>query len=171
MDSSICSSIPHSSSSPSPVAHLVLPCCSFVCPFSFPFTSIIPELFALLFTPNNVPISSLGFNAEFWLLESPEICRDFEISNSLISFLGFLPPQHIVDSSHRPWAPVVFVHRTPGLGTAGGKCDADWGPRSNLNDGFVLPTTSDQRNQLNDRLLSALIRLHRSFTPPPARTL
>ncbi|GMN53903.1 hypothetical protein TIFTF001_023024 [Ficus carica] len=164
---------------PSPVA--VLRCCSFVCPFSFPCTfglfssveastSIIPDLFALPFTPNIVPFSSLGFNPEFWLLDLPEICRDFKIPNSQISVLRFLPPPHIVNSSHRSWAPAVSVHRTRGLGTAGGQCGTDWGRGSNLDDGFVLPTIFDQRNQLNDRLLPALIRLHRPFTPPPAQT-
>ncbi|GMN25251.1 hypothetical protein TIFTF001_040681 [Ficus carica] len=144
---------------PSPVT--VFRCCSFVCPFSFPCafglfssveasTSIIPDLFTLPFTPNIVPFSSLGFNSEFWLLDSPEICRNFEIPNSQILVLRFLPPPHIVDSSHRSWAPAVSVHRTRGLGTAGGQCDADWGRGSNLDDGFVLPTISDQRNQLND---------------------
>ncbi|GMN37536.1 hypothetical protein TIFTF001_006902 [Ficus carica] len=157
----------------SPVA--VLRCCSFVYPFFFPCafglfssveasTSIIPDLFALPFTPNIVPFSSLGFNPKFWLLDS------HEIPNSQISVLRFLPPPHIVDSSHRSWAPAVSIHRTRGLGTAGGQCGADWGRGSNLDDGFVLPTISDQQNQLNDRLLLALIRLHRSFTPPPART-
>ncbi|GMN66973.1 hypothetical protein TIFTF001_036039 [Ficus carica] len=141
---------------PSPI-WFIPPAPSSVLSLSRCSTSIFPEFFALLFTPNNVPISSLWFNAEFWLLESPEICRDFEIPNSLISFLGFLPPQHIVDSHRRPRAPAVSVHRTPGLGT---KWGADWGPRSDLDDGFVLPTISEQRNQLNDRLLPALIRLH-----------
>ncbi|GMN66036.1 hypothetical protein TIFTF001_035099 [Ficus carica] len=155
------SSVPHRSSSPSLLAHLVLPCCSFVCPSSFPcafglFSSVearsrfsgywnriysipyapavcstlrIPELFALLFTTNNISISSFGLNPEYWLMASPESCRDFKIPNSLILFLGFLPPGLIFDSSRGTWAPAGSVHRTPGLGTADGKCGADWGPR------------------------------------------
>ncbi|GMN69452.1 hypothetical protein TIFTF001_038505 [Ficus carica] len=171
MDSFLCSSVPQTSSSPSPVARGCSPLLLIRLSFLFPVTSIIHNLFVLPFTPNIVLFSSLGFNPDFLLLDSPEICRDFEIPNSQISVLRFLPPPHIVDSSHRSWAPAMSVHQTCGLGTAGGQCGADWGRGSNLDDGFVLPTISDQRNQLNDRLLPALIHLHRPFTPPLARTL
>ena len=130
----------------------------------------IPELFALLFTPNNVSISSLGLNPECWLLASPESCCDFKMPNSLILFLGFLPPGLIFDSSGGNWAPAGSVRRTPGLGTAGGKCGADWGPRSKLEQKVILPTISEFGNHLIEALLPALICSHPLCTPPPAGT-
>ncbi|GMN59497.1 hypothetical protein TIFTF001_028587 [Ficus carica] len=62
------------------------------------------------------------------------------------------------------------VQRTLGLGTAGGRCGADWGPRSKLKQEGSLPIIFEFRNHLPEPLLPALIRCHPLYTHPPART-
>ncbi|GMN55622.1 hypothetical protein TIFTF001_024754 [Ficus carica] len=62
------------------------------------------------------------------------------------------------------------VQWTLGLGTAGGKCGADWVPRSKLEQKGSLPTISEFRNHLLEPLLPALNRRHPLYTHPPART-
>ncbi|GMN36253.1 hypothetical protein TIFTF001_005877 [Ficus carica] len=147
-------SVPHRSASPLLVAHLVLLCCSFLCPSSFPCafglvstgegsTLRLPECIVVLFAP------------KFYSPSLP---------------FGFLPPGLILDSGHRTWAPAGSVNPTPGLGTAGGKCVADLCPRSKVEENVVLASISEQPNQFNERFLPAHYRLPRPFTPPPPRT-
>ncbi|GMN39955.1 hypothetical protein TIFTF001_009175 [Ficus carica] len=167
-------SVPHCSASLLLVAHLVLLCCSFLCPSSFPCA------FGLVSAGEGkscklgilLSISSLWLNPECWLLESVEISRDFKIPNSQISAsrVSSEHPGLILDSGHRTWAPAGSVNPTPGLGTSGGKCVADWCPRSKVEEKAVLASISEQPNQFNARFLPAHYRLPRPFTPPPPRT-
>ncbi|GMN71143.1 hypothetical protein TIFTF001_052624 [Ficus carica] len=147
-------SVPHRSASPLLVGHLVLLCCSFLCPSSFPCA------FGL--------VSAGEGSVGCW-----NRWKSLAISKSLIPKfrpLGFLPPGLILDSGHRTWAPAGSVNPTPGLGTAGGQCVADWCPRSKVEEKVVLASISEQPNQFNERFLPAHYRLPRPFTPPPPRT-
>ncbi|GMN43371.1 hypothetical protein TIFTF001_012563 [Ficus carica] len=84
--------------------------------------------------------------------------------------LGFLPPGLILESRRGGWCPAASVHRTPGIGTAGGQCGTDWGLQSKLDQKVSLPTIFGFGNHRAESFLPTLIRLHRPCTPPPART-
>ncbi|GMN60655.1 hypothetical protein TIFTF001_029740 [Ficus carica] len=68
------------------------------------------------------------------------------------------------------WCPAGNGDHTPGIGTTGGQCDVECGPRSKLEQKVSLPTIFGFENHRTEPLLPALIRLHRPCTPPPTRT-
>ncbi|GMN71999.1 hypothetical protein TIFTF001_055988, partial [Ficus carica] len=84
--------------------------------------------------------------------------------------VGFLPLGLILESRRGGWCPAASVHRTSSIGTTGGQCGADWDLRSKLNQKVSLPTIFGFGNHRAESFLPTLIRLHRSCTPPPART-
>ncbi|GMN62179.1 hypothetical protein TIFTF001_031265 [Ficus carica] len=90
--------------------------------------------------------------------------------NSLISFLGFLCFGLFFEESRGSCDTTGSVQWTLGLGTAGGKCSTDWGPRSKLEQEGSLPTIFEFRNHLPEPLLPALIHRHPLYTHPPVRT-
>ncbi|GMN59463.1 hypothetical protein TIFTF001_028571 [Ficus carica] len=162
-------SAPQRPLSPSFGAHQQLSSCSFVWPSSFPshHRSFISVELWPLFSATSKGIYSIPSDSRW--------CESCMLSSSTLTTspslsLGFRPPGLILESRRGGWCPAASVHRTPGIGTAGGQCGADWGLRSKLDQKVSLPTIFGFGNHRAEPFLPALIRLHRLCTPPPART-
>ncbi|GMN61255.1 hypothetical protein TIFTF001_030344 [Ficus carica] len=77
-----------------------------------------------------------------------------------IEYLWFLCFGLLFEESWGSCDTTGSVQRTLRLGIAGGRCGANWGPRSKLEQEGSLPTIFEFKNHLPEPLLPALIRRH-----------